>query len=189
MEAVRALVNDTFHGEPRPDLVPALIVALSDPDPGVRCFASTSFMNIAANGTDISEAIPTLSRALSEPYWEIRTNAAGALANASHIPAARLALMNALSNTDKNDGVRSSAATALCIRGPTNHADLKMLVKAARKAKEEGKPIGVFMRVHSAWSERLSAQAKSIIADKKFPVPKVGKQDKPERILRVRRLG
>src|SRR5262249_28898385 len=71
--AVRALSN---VGPVVPEVVPALISALEDPDAGVRSHAALALLKF---GPEAKEAIPALEEAQSDSDESVRTAAARAL--------------------------------------------------------------------------------------------------------------
>lgn len=95
-----------------------------------------------------------------------------------------------------NSGVSINSATALSKIGGEGIWMLKALEESARKLKKNyaidravrAKAISRIAVAYGKCLKKTSERAKAIIKDKSFHVPKVGKPDKTERILRVRRV-
>lgn len=173
-EAIEELVK---IGEPA---VPALVKALGDKGWDVKANAAWALGEIGDAST-----VPALIDALGDEDEEVRLRAAealGKIGDASAVPA----LIGRLGDEDWD--VMAAAAEALEKIGPRNAADLNALVSIAREAKKEGKPMDGFAQVYSAWSNALEKRAREIIADKKFHVPRIERNDRTERVMRVRRL-
>jgi hypothetical protein len=138
---------------------------------------------------DVSIAVPKLVNALYKGT-EIQANCIHMLRN-NFCEDVRRPLLSAFIRELRNDkvSVRFLVCTVLKKAGAKDINDLKMLSEAAREAKKEKGNLGYFILLHSEWAKGLGADAKGIVADKKFHVPEVKKPDGAERVMRVRRLG
>ena len=120
--AVRQLVE---MGEPA---VPALILALKDPEARVRKAAASALWGL---GPKAHDAVPTLAEALADNGDGVRLGAVMALGSIGRDAAAAVpALARAVRDRDGN--VRLWAAKALAKIGPPARAALPALTDAAR---------------------------------------------------------
>lgn len=99
-----------------PAVTPALLVALKDPEPGVRKVAASSFRSMEAAPRG---AVAALVAALRDPSAEVRAEAAFGLMG-FHSPPAREAVpaLSAAFGQDPDRQVRINAARALGLMGP-----------------------------------------------------------------------
>ena len=169
-----------------------LLEKFANDAPDVGNMLEWEFGKLTHNKTSKHTAIAVLVKGLVHKKWQVRRNAACVLGtsrvNGINVSVAVPALMNAL--VDENAEVREQAARALIIVGPKkgSYAALKTLFCAAREAKKRKTAMNGFARVSSAWSKELSKQAKRIIDDKRFHVPRIGKLGKTGRVVRVQRV-
>lgn len=96
-------------------VLPSLIAGLADRDPGVRAVAAT-YLGIIHEGAD--QAIPALSKGLTDPDAEVRRASAAALG--SFLPAEAAPALPALrkASTDRNEDVaREAGRTMVKLQG------------------------------------------------------------------------
>jgi hypothetical protein len=115
-------------------VVPVLIGSLNDSDPEVRHFAT--FWLGAGYANDAGPAIPALLQKLKDPYYQVRGNAASALAAAHAQPELAVpALITALE--DPNPFVRLRAACALKSFGANAEPARDALIHLLRDSDQE----------------------------------------------------
>jgi len=123
--SVRARGAELLGWQPGPEAVQSLIVALKDPDTGVRWEAARA---LHSQGPDAAAAVPALLEALDDP--ESLVSSTAALALGRHPSAAPMAVPRLIAAMAKDVTTRYYAADALGAFGPQAEPAIPVLLQA-----------------------------------------------------------